>query len=265
MWAHLQLHVPQLPIAVDTIIRTLYYEGLITHCPGTYDSTPLLCVCAFKPGSTRSRQPFYNSDGNDEVGVVSLMQQLEDLQYGDIADIGQVVCLPYTSWGMSGRLPFDYTAVIVLPPLHVIPEDALHVILSKGGVDVAVSASLKSQNVALSLPRFRSNASIELQSALQSIGITQAFSEEYSGLASNILQRATTPLRVSQFLQSVTVIVDEKGTEAAAASWVSMTLGRKSGSMESVQMVVNRPFAFIVQEVATQIIAFAGIVRLPAE
>jgi hypothetical protein len=43
MWAHLQLHVPELPIAVDTIIRTLYYEGLITHCPGTYDSTPLLC------------------------------------------------------------------------------------------------------------------------------------------------------------------------------------------------------------------------------
>ena len=95
---------------------------------------------------------------------------------------------------------------------------------------------------------------------LEALGMKTAFSEaaDFSAVA----PQKKEPLYVSDVFHKTFVLVDETGTEAAAATGVVMTT--KAISMEkSVELKVDHPFLFFVRNTKTGDVLFAGRVANP--
>jgi serpin B len=121
-----------------------------------------------------------------------------------------------------------------------------------------VIASLQPQDVALSLPKFTlKGASVSLKSALQSMGMIDAFDPAKADLSGMV---PSDHLNVDDVVHQAFVRVNESGTEAAAAT------GVKSGvnAIEQPLAVnVNRPFFFVLRDIPTGTVLFVGRVMDP--
>jgi serpin B len=113
--------------------------------------------------------------------------------------------------------------------------------------------------VALSLPRFRLEASFDLIPDLRRLGVTEAFKgdADFSGITD------AEPLRIGAVAHKAYVDVDEQGTEAAAATGVSVTAMAAFRAPPPVTMVVDRPFLFAIIDTATSLPLFLGQVSHP--
>jgi serine protease inhibitor len=110
----------------------------------------------------------------------------------------------------------------------------------------------------LRLPRFTVRAAARLREVLTALGMPTAFGDDadFSGLTPD------EQLKISEVLHEAFVAVDEQGTEAAAATAVVM---QRAGGMPPppVPFVVDRPFLFVIHEVATGAPLFVGRVVDP--
>ena len=100
---------------------------------------------------------------------------------------------------------------------------------------------MNKEEVALKLPKFELEFSSLLNDALKEMGMVDAFEKEkadFTGIGD------IKDLSVSRVIQKSYLKVDEKGTEAAAATVVDITT-------ESIhrynEMNVNRPFLFMLR------------------
>jgi serpin B len=130
----------------------------------------------------------------------------------------------------------------------------------------SLQSKLASQRVALSLPRFTIDppASIDLAKALQELGIVDAFDRGKADF-SNIAKPKTSAdrLSISAVFHKAFVKVDEKGTEAAAATAVTMP---RAGGMppKATELRVDHPFLFVIADKPSGLILFIGRVVDPA-
>jgi serine protease inhibitor len=88
---------------------------------------------------------------------------------------------------------------------------------------------------------------------LQRLGIKKAFSKndaDFSGISDN--------LYIDKILQHAFIEVNEKGTEAAAATAVKVV---KRSIEKSIDIVLNRPFIFLITDKSNGLILFNGIFR----
>lgn len=108
----------------------------------------------------------------------------------------------------------------------------------------------------LSLPKFKFDAPLGLGDALQALGMTDAFgaAADFSGID------GTHGLSISDVLHKGFVSIDEKGTEAAAAT--AVLLG-DTAAPEPATLVVDRPFLFLIRDKPTGAILFLGRVVDP--
>jgi len=107
------------------------------------------------------------------------------------------------------------------------------------------------------LPKFKFEFSQIMNNDLANLGLGIAFTD--SANFSNI--NPTAPLLITQVKQKTYINVDEEGTEAAAAT--SVTVGLTSVFTNSVSF--NRPFLFAIKEKYTNAILFIGCVMDPSE
>jgi serpin B len=116
---------------------------------------------------------------------------------------------------------------------------------------------LQPQDVSLGLPKFTYDAKFQLGELLKSLGMPLAFSEQadFSGMDG---QR---DLFIGEVFHNAFVAVDEAGTEAAAATAVEMRV--TSAPMSTVQLIIDRPFIFLIQEKTTGTLLFVGRVSKP--
>jgi serpin B len=131
---------------------------------------------------------------------------------------------------------------------------------SLGGDFLAqVVASLQPQDVALSLPKFTlKGATVSLKPALESLGMVDAFDPKTADLTP--MATSDQPLHVDDVVHQAYVRVDESGTEAAAATGVSVG----TNAIEEIPpVVVNRPFFFVLRDVPTGAVLFVGRVMDP--
>ncbi len=181
---------------------------------------------------------FHQWDGTDVT--VPMMRQTESLGYY-AADGIQVVELPYA--GQS------HSMLILLPEEGQLADLA-------AGLDEArlreLVGGLKRQTVALTMPRFEYEAEFELGEVLAGMGMPTAFGEgaDFSGMTTEA------DLYISEVVHKAWVAVDEKGTEAAAATAVIMV--EAAIPMEPVEMVVDRPFLFAIRHRSTGALLFVG-------
>ncbi len=178
---------------------------------------------------------------------VPFMNQVAEFGYAETKD-AQVVELPYA----GGELAMD-----ILLPRAGSDIAQLEAALGAGGLDPFVSG-LYPQKVELSIPRFKFEAELSLGGALQKLGMIDAFSDQradFSGISDTFLY-------ITAVIHKAFVEVNEEGTEAAAATAVVM--GTKSAPVyQPVQFVADRPFFFVIRDLATGSILFMGRVTDP--
>jgi serpin B len=199
----------------------------------------------FPPGATAGA-PFY-PDGADRPGMtVPTMHLTAPLAYLR-GDGYQAVLLPYRDLGLA--------MAVVLPdgPLAALRPKAAAVGL--GGL----LAGTARHQVTLALPRFRLVSAFDLIPALRRLGVTEAFADDadFSGIT------AAEPLRIGAVVHKAYIDVDERGTEAAAATGVSITARAAFEPPPPVTMVVDRPFLFAIIDTATSVPVFLGQVSHP--
>ena len=126
------------------------------------------------------------------------------------------------------------------------------------GLVEEVRSALASSEVRLSLPKFEIRTQADLNSALAALGIVDAFdpnAADFIGISSE------EQLYISGVLHEAFIAVDEAGTEAAAAT--AVVIGTTSAPIEVVQMDVDRPFLFVLQDRETGSVLFLGRVLDP--
>lgn len=152
----------------------------------------------------------------------------------------QSVDLPYR----DGTL----TAVAVLPPEGADPCT----------VDAATLADLRDaapEDVGVELPRMKIEQSHQLLDVLAGLGLP--VEGDYSGLGRNGLQ-------ISQVVQKTFLEVDEDGTEAAAATGVTVGVSAGAESQELRTVTFDRPFLFLLTDTKTRSPLFVTVVNDPA-
>jgi len=121
----------------------------------------------------------------------------------------------------------------------------------------AVGVALKRQPVSVQLPRFRFESSWRLDDTLKAMGMPTAFSGDADFSAMN----GRKGLFISAVTHRAFVAVDEKGTEAAAATAVVME--RKGRPAEPRLFKADRPFLFCIRDRETGALLFLGRVSDP--
>ncbi len=108
------------------------------------------------------------------------------------------------------------------------------------------------------LPKFEFDSKYFMSETLKAMGMPTAFSDsaDFSGMTGN------RDLFISSVIHQAYVKVDEKGTEAAAATAVVMT---ESAAMPSNIFRADHPFIFIIREKETGNILFMGRVTDPTK
>ena len=110
----------------------------------------------------------------------------------------------------------------------------------------------------LGLPKFSFSSAYDMGQQLASLGMPDAFDRDqadFSGITGG------PDLYIAKVLHQAFVAVDEKGTEAAAAT--SVIMGPTSAMPPDLVMIVDRPFLFVISDLQSQQFLFIGLVVDP--
>jgi len=133
---------------------------------------------------------------------------------------------------------------------------------------LADCARMGSQDVILHLPKFKiAGSTVSLTKELSALGMKTAF-DVPAGSADFSRMAPRTPsdyLFISEVLHKTFIAVDEKGTEAAAATAVIMRAGSAAPKdpPKPIEVKVDRPFLFAIQHAESGACLFLGRVTEP--
>lgn len=116
------------------------------------------------------------------------------------------------------------------------------------------------------LPRLKSESRHALGGPLQDLGMRRAFSSEQADFSGLLAPGSGRRPHISAVSQSVFMEVDEKGTEAAAATVVTMAAPTSAAPRERptpFTMIVDRPYFLAIEDTATGAVLFLGGIRDP--
>lgn len=155
------------------------------------------------------------------------------------------------------EMPYDggEVSMVVLLPKSGSVQD-LELALTPVELDAAI-AGLEDKMVQLAFPKFKFETPLPLSDHLMAMGMEIAFSgaADFSGMSTE------TGLAISDVLHKAMIDVNEKGTEAAAAT--AVIVGETSAPQADIDLSVDRPFLFLIRDIQTGAILFAGRVVDP--
>lgn len=122
-----------------------------------------------------------------------------------------------------------------------------------------LSQKMQSKDTVLSLPKFKIETSIPLNSLLKSLGMTEAFSDD----ADFSRMTGKKDLFISDVIQKAFIDVNENGTEAAAATAVVMRMKAmmRPNPEPPVTVTIDHPFMYALVENQSGAILFLGDVQ----
>jgi serpin B len=198
----------------------------------------------FDPELT-SQEPFLVAQGSQVQ--VPMMKLKHDFNYAE-SDSLQVLELPYAG---------DDLAMILLLPREVSGLAGLEGSLAVENLDTWTK-NLEKVEVDVCLPRFELSFPFRLDDTLRSMGMIAAFSDQadFSGMD------GSRELYIGAVLHKAFVSVNEQGTEAAAAT--ALTMQTKALSIPVV-FRADHPFLFLIRAKSTGSILFIGRVANPVQ
>ena len=193
---------------------------------------------------------------------------------------GSLVTVPMMSYAPGGLDPYlDYAAgtgwrAVELPYLGgpdenrslaltlIVPDHLAAFERTLTGVQLgAIVGALRSRKVALTMPKFAIDTHANLNLALQALGIRRAFDvnqADFSGITGD------EPLYVGGVIHQASISVDEKGTEAAAATAIVMATGGPGDTAKAIALRIDRPFLFALRDTETGAVLFLGRITDPS-
>ncbi len=196
-----------------------------------------------------SEAPFHTTP--ESRIAVPMMHQKETFRYGEIEGRLQLLELPYGNG--------DLSMLIVLP----------ETIDGYAGVEADLDPEallnwrhrLRRKEVDVYLPKFQISDEFRLDTPLKALGMTDAFYAQQANFAG--MDGRPDRLYITAAIHKAYVEVNEKGTEAAAAT--AVMVGAKALMMPEPPPVfrADRPFLFLIQERTTGAVLFMGRVVDP--
>jgi serpin B len=123
----------------------------------------------------------------------------------------------------------------------------------------AVTSALAGNEGQVVLPRFDFETKTDLADLLAGMGMPAAFDANQADFSGMTTQE---PLYISRVIHQANISVDEKGTEAAAATAVGMSAG--AAPAEPFNISFDRPFIFALRDLDTGAVLFLGQVTDPS-
>jgi serpin B len=211
-------------------------------------------VDPFTKEATHPR-PFHGAGGT--AREVATMNQVDTFRYAE-GDGLQVLEMPYK----GGQL-----AMTILLPAERMGLPALEQRIDAAQLDTWVGR-LQPERVVVALPKFTIDPAqpIALADELRRLGMRLAFDvqrADFTGIAAP--PRPADRLVISEVFHKAFVKVDEKGTEAAAATAVLMQrAGSAMNPQRPKEFIADHPFLFVIRDVRSGLILFLGRVVDPA-
>ncbi len=226
------------PLTRLVLVNAIYFLGNWEH--------------PFDPARTQD-QPFSTSASTTKK--VPMMQQVHELGYAEVGGT-KVLELPYK--GGSGSL-------LVALPNKVDGLASLERTLSTAAID-SWRRALVNQSVNVSFPRFEASpsSSVSLRTELEAMGMPVAFDKakaDFTGMADP--PDPDERLAIDDAFHKAFVKVDEKGTEAAAATAVVMSARGMGGPPKIAEFKADHPFLFFIIEKQSGLVLFMGRVTDP--
>jgi serpin B len=193
-----------------------------------------------------TQEPFFTLDGTEISADMMKLYGERFLYYR--GDNFQALNLPYMS--------SDFVMTLLVPDQGVFTE-------FEGGLDERLISEILSSmtftRVDLEMPKFDFESTINANDPLIALGMGSAFdpkTADFSGITEE------EDLMITDVLHKATITVDEKGTEAAAAT--AVIVGVTSAMPEDpIMLTIDRPFMFFIRHQPTNTILFMGRVVQP--
>ena len=187
---------------------------------------------------------FHKEDGTD--ATVTFLSSGEDRYLSD-RDRAVGFIKPY----VGGR----YAFAALLPAEGTALADYVATLSGERITEILTSA----ENVAFhtKMPKFETRFETDLKDALSAMGMTDAFlleKADFSGISE------TTPLYLGEVIHKTFIEVGEKGTRAGA---VTAPRGKGASPQPDLEVVLDRPFVYILFDTTTNIPLFIGTLNDP--
>lgn len=220
------------PLTRLAIINTVYFKA-----PWRFP---------FDPANTT--QEFFTQLNGEQVEV-PMMHQTQDLPYLKTEDLSMVV-FPYS----AGKLEM----ILIQPSANkfeAFEQTLTHQLLK------LLREQQQWGGVRLSLPRYQFSTDVNLIEALTAMGMPSAFNldqADFSGITRE------EQIYIDAALHEAFIDVNEEGTEAAGATAILLA-GKGMPVRELVEISLNSPFFFILQDRETGTVLFFGRVMNPLQ
>jgi len=157
------------------------------------------------------------------------------------------------------ELPYrgDQFAILILLPEQGYFQSVQAMLV--GDLVTGIAKAMTLRKVEIHLPKFRFTTRLSVKPALQAMGIRTIFA---SGDADFTEIEPKRELFIRDVVHAATVSVDEEGTEAAAASAVSLTM---CAGPSVVRFSADRPFLFVIRDTKTGALLLIGRVLDPRD
>ena len=204
-----------------------------------------------EPFEKDSTQPeTFRVNGTEPADVPMMHQQSRAFGYAEKEDF-VAVSLPYRG--------DDLRLIILLPKA----DDGLRKLEAKLSAEMLTAcAQLPQTEVRLSLPKFKVEPSaFSLQKELVALGMKTAFDQTAGSANFDRLapRRPNEYLFLADVFHKAFIAVDEKGTEAAAATAVVMSMTTSAVVPEEpIEVKVDHPFLYFIQQSSTGVCLFLG-------
>uniref|UniRef100_A0A0N5CH51 SERPIN domain-containing protein n=1 Tax=Strongyloides papillosus TaxID=174720 RepID=A0A0N5CH51_STREA len=178
-----------------------------------------------------------------EKKIVKMMNRKSLSLYGSNNNF-HIVKLPY--------IRTDIEFVLILPK----ERNKLHSLLRKMDRNSFINVirpTYSQKEVILTMPKFRTEATCNMKSVLNKMGLVLPFNEtaNFTGITS------AEKIWVEDVFHKVFIDVNEKGTEAAAATIIRLSGGGRLPEMEKIIVKADHPFLYVILN--KEKILFSGI------
>lgn len=147
----------------------------------------------------------------------------------------------------------------VLDYVSSLSDEELEALVTFNGcsADYAVRNGVAYEDASFRMPAFTSSMKDNLTQGLKDLGFRTAFTDaaDFSALGS---------LEISDVLQAAKIKVDREGTEAAAATGISMRATCARDPLPTKHLVAEKPFFYVLRDETAEKDLFMGQVVLPS-
>ena len=126
-----------------------------------------------------------------------------------------------------------------------------------------VTNGIEYRQVSLTMPKFEFESEFSLADTLEAMGMPDAFDlrkADLSGMGISECPGGGGNPFIADVIHKAFVLVDEEGTEAAAATAVVIL---ESEVADPIEVTVDRSFVFLIRDSATDAILFVGRIEKP--